>query len=433
MENNIVLVKLWGDRVGYLHWDRKLGAAVFEYDPAFVSRGLDIAPLTMPIGSERSLRGLPWIGEREKLYQGLPPMLADSLPDKWGDSVFRAWLNRQHISLSKITPVDRLLYIGNRGMGALEYEPARSVGKADFPVDVDELYLFAQSILSERQEVSVAQDENLLWQDLVKIGTSAGGKRPKALVAINSTTGEIRSGQTDADEGFEHYILKFDEGSGYPSAKIEFVYYRMAQDAGIEMMPSDILVRNGIDHFITRRFDRQHNQKIHTQTLAALSPSVDSYETAFRLLRQLNLPYRELEQLYRQMVFNVLGRNVDDHTKNFSFCMSPGGSWRLAPAYDLTFSVDLSAPDYVNRQSLSVGGKTDRITVQDLEELGKRQDINGAGEIIGQVTDALSHFPQFAREMEIPEKYIQRIQSATDLVATRPTVIIKPKKRGQSI
>lgn len=430
MDSSIVLVKLWGQKVGYLHWDQKLGAAVFEYDPAFTAGSIDVAPLTMPIHSERSLRGLPWVGERERLYQGLPPMLADSLPDKWGDSVFRAWLNKQRISISKITPVDRLLYIGNRGMGALEYEPARPIGKADFPVDVGELYLFAQSVLSLRQEVSIERDENLLWQDLVKIGTSAGGKRPKALVAINPSSGEIRSGQTDVGEGFEHYILKFDEATEYPSAKIEFVYYKMAQAAGIDMMPSDILVRNGIDHFITRRFDRLHNQKIHTQTLAAMAPSADSYESVFRLLRQLNLPHRESEQLYRQMVFNVLGRNVDDHNKNFSFCMSPDGAWHLSPAYDLTFSVDLSAPDYVNRQSLSVGGKTSQISVQELEEIGKQQDVTGAGEIIEQVMEALGAFPQYAREIEMPEKQIQRIQSAIVLEEKKRIAAIKPKKQS---
>lgn len=412
MDDNIVLVKLWGQRVGYLHWDRTHSAGIFEYEPAFVAGHLDIAPLTMPINSERSRRGLPWIGEKGKIYQGLPPMMADSLPDKWGDSVFNAWIHRQRIPISKITPVDRLLYIGTRGMGALEYEPAHVIGKANFPVDVNELYLFAQSILSERQETSIKQDKNILWQDLVKIGTSAGGKRPKALVAINAATGEIRSGQTDVGDGFEHYILKFDEANGYPSAKIEYVYSKMAKDAGIFMMPSKILEHNGIAHFVTRRFDREHNRKIHTQTFAALEPSINSYEDAFRLLRRLNLPYGDTEQLYRQMVFNVLGRNVDDHTKNFSLRMFPDGRWQLSPAYDLTFSVDLSAPEYVNCQSLSIGGKTSRISKLELEEVGRQQDISNVGEIIEQISEALHSFPRHAQEIELPNKYAECIQSA---------------------
>ena len=193
-------------------------------------------------------------------------------------------------------------------------------------------------------------------------------------MTIHAETGEIRYGQTDAGEGFEHYILKFDEANGYPSAKVEYIYSKMAKEAGIFMMPSEILERNGIAHFVTRRFDRKHNQKIHTQTFAALEPSINSYEDAFRLLRRLNLPYGDTERLYRQMVFNVLGRNVDDHTKNFSLCMSPDGRWQLSPAYDLTFSVDLSAPEYVDCQSLSIGGKTSRIGKQELEEVGRKQE-----------------------------------------------------------
>lgn len=424
--------------MGYLYWDTKSGNSVFEYDPAFVRSGPDIAPLTMPLNSARSEKGLPWTGNRDKLYQGLPPMLADSLPDKWGDSVFRIWLEQRAIPASKVTPVDRLSYIGSRGMGALEYEPAYGLGKEDFSVDVEELYLFARSILGERADVSFPKERELLWQDLVKIGTSAGGKRPKALVAINRETGEIRSGQTDIARGFEHYILKLDEATDYSSARIEYVYSQMAARAGIKMMPCEIIDRNGTTHFLTRRFDRDGNKKIHTQTLAALSPGVDSYEELFGVLRTLKMPYSDAEQLYRQMTFNVLAGNVDDHIKNFSFTMTPEGVWRLSPAYDLTFTIDLSAPGYVNRQSLTVNGKAEGITVADMENVARRVGISEARNIIREVEEAVGAFPALAQENAIPQTQIRSIERALNYRrekknAVHVAAVSLKKKRNPSL
>lgn len=415
MENNVVLVKIWGREVGYVVWDRKRKAALFEYAPSFIQSGPDIAPTIMSIHSERSLKGLPWIGDRDNLYQGLPPMLADSLPDKWGDSVFRLWLNRMGIPASKVSSVDRLSYIGSRGMGALEYEPARNLGKESFGVDVSRLYNFAQDVLSERRGTSF-NGESLLWQDMVKIGTSAGGKRPKALVAINEATGEVRSGQTDIPAGFKHYILKFGEtSSGYPSERIEYVYSQMAHDAGITMMPCTLKQYDGVTHFLTERFDRDGNRKIHLQTVAAMKSGCTDYDDIFSLLRTLNLPYPQQEQLYRTMVFNVLSRNVDDHTKNFSLLMRENGAWELAPAYDLTFTVDLSSPGYVNRQSLTVNGKDEEIGMQDLLDVAARNEIDNPGHIISRVRESLSLFPELAKESGISSRYIDAIQKQIGL------------------
>jgi len=412
METNVVMVKLWGMPVGYLSWDKKSGIAVFEYDREFIGKGLDIAPLTMSVYAPRSQNRIPWTGDKDTLYRGLPPMIADSLPDKWGNSLFRAWLRDNHISTKKISPVDHLSFIGSRAMGALEYEPARKLGDDEaISVDVAQLYQFARQVLNEREATVLNAGNSILWQDLIKISSSPGGKRPKAIVAINKSTGEVISGQGNIPEGFEHFILKYDDNSSYPFAKLEYVYYQMALAAEIKMMPSELRSYGSVSHFLTRRFDRVGNDRIHTQTLAAMSPGIDSYEAIFAVIRQLNLPYEDSRQHYLRMVFNVLARNVDDHSKNFCFCMAPDGVWRLSPAYDLTYSVDLSAPDYMNKHSLSVNAKTSDITRYDLEAVAQRNDIQDYKSLIDIVSSAIEKFRQYATELKIDEQLISDIES----------------------
>lgn len=411
METNVVKVKLWGMDVGYLSWDKKGGIAVFEYEPTFLDQKLNIAPLTMPIDSPRSRKQLPWVGNKDKLYQGLPPMIADSLPDKWGNSLFKVWLSDNNISAKASNPVDHLSFIGSRAMGALEYEPAHHLGDGSaFSVDVQKLYEFAKQVLDERANTTLNQENSLLWQDLIKISSSPGGKRPKAIIALNPTTGDIISGQGVIPEGFQHYILKYDENSAYPFAKLEYIYYLMALDAGITMMPSELKTIEGITHFLTRRFDRNGNEKIHTQTLAAMSPTSDSYEDIFAVIRRLNLPYEDSRQQYLRMVFNVLARNVDDHSKNFAFCMSREGTWRLSPAYDLTYSVDLAAPFYANRHSLTVNGKNERLTRADLEKVAVDNDIQDYANLIDTVSSAVAKFETYATELDIDKKLIESIK-----------------------
>ena len=412
METNVVKVKLWGMDVGYLSWDKKAGVAVFEYDPSFIEQRLDIAPLTMSIDSPRSHKQLPWIGDKDKLYQGLPPMIADSLPDKWGNSLFKAWLRDNNIPTKKTNPVDHLSFIGSRAMGALEYEPAQKFGDSSvFSVDVQRLYEFAKQVLNERETTVLNQGNSILWQDLVKISSSPGGKRPKAIVALNKDTGDIISGQGLVPEGFQHYILKYDDNSAYPFAKLEYVYYKMALDAGVGMMPSELRTYEGITHFLTQRFDRNGNEKVHVQTLAAMSPASDSYEDIFSVIRRLNLPYEDSKQQYLRMVFNMIARNVDDHSKNFSFCMNRKGNWRLSPAYDLTYSVDLTAPPYYNRHSLTVNGKNEDITREDLETMGLNNDIQDYRTLLDMVANAVGKFEDYAKELEINEKLIEDIKA----------------------
>ena len=412
MDTNVVMVKLWGMPVGYLSWDKKADLAVFEYESEFLVKGLDIAPLTMSINSPRSQKHIPWTGEKDKLYLGLPPMIADSLPDKWGHSLFSAWLRDNHISTKKVSPVDHLSFIGSRAMGALEYQPAQKLGDDSvFSVDIEHLYKFAKQVLNQRKTTVLNAENSILWQDLIKISSSPGGKRPKAIVAVNKFTNEVISGQGNIPEGFEHFILKYDDNSSYPLARLEYVYYQMALAAGIKMMPSELRSYGNITHFLTRRFDRVGNDRIHTQTLAAMSPGSDSYEDLFALIRRLNLPYEDSRQQYLQMVFNVIARNVDDHSKNFSFCMTPDGIWRLSPAYDLTYGVDFTAPAYMNKHSMSINGKTEGITREDLETIAKRNDIPDYKSLIDMVSNAVGKFREFAAELKIDEHLIYTIES----------------------
>ena len=411
MDTNAVKVTLWGDDVGYLYWDKKQRLAIFEYAESFLSKGLDISPFSMPINSQRSQKGIPWLGNSDSLFVGLPPMLADSLPDKYGNSLFDAWIRENKIPSKHITPVDHLSFIGTRAMGALEFEPAKELGALDaFDVDVEKLYLFAKDVLSAREQVTLSGENTILWQDLIKISSSPGGKRPKAIVAINKETNDVKSGQADVPAGWEHYILKYDDNSSYPYAKLEYVYYLMAREAGINIMESELKSYADITHFLTKRFDRVGNEKLHMQTLAAMDPFATSYEDLFAVIRQLNLKYEDIEQQYLRMVFNVLAKNVDDHNKNFAFLMDRHGVWRLSPAYDLTFSVDLSAPNYMNRHSLTVCGKDDDITLDDLLEIAKSNDIKNPALLIDDVQKAILKFEEFALGLGISKGLIEQIK-----------------------
>lgn len=416
MKTNAVKITLWGKTVGYIYWDKKSKRALFQYEDSYVQTGWDLAPLTMPLSSERSRRGMVWPGNTDKLYQGLPPMLADSLPDHWGNSIFNAWLRENHIKSSDVNPVDLLSFIGKRAMGALEFEPAQNLGGEDaFDIDVQKLYDFAQDVLSAREAVTLTAERSVLWQDLIKLGTSPGGRRPKAIIAFNPETGETKSGQAEVPDGFIHYILKYDDGSAFPFARMEYVYYRMATAAGIIMMPSQLRDFGGVTHFLTQRFDRIGGEKVHVQTLAAMVPGADSYDDLFEVIRRLRLPYSASEQQFLRMVFNVLARNVDDHAKNFSFCMDHNGLWRLSPAYDVTFALDSSAPAYANRQSLFVNGKDSDITTADLLEVAERNDITRPKELIAQVQKALSTFDVQAHEIGVPEEIVRIVKKEIGL------------------
>ncbi|MDR2684651.1 MAG: type II toxin-antitoxin system HipA family toxin [Prevotellaceae bacterium] len=411
MGTNTVKVKLWNTTVGYLAWDKKNASAVFEFEQSFLTQKLDIAPLTMSIYSPHSQKGMVWIGSKDKLYHGLPPAFADSLPDKWGNLLFGAWLRDNKISTANITPIDHLSFIGSRAMGALEFEPAQKFGYDNiFSVNVKRLYDFSQQVINERDSIVLNKENSILWQDLIKISSSPGGKCPKAIIAINRQTGEVISGQGNIPEEFEHFILKYDDNASvYPYAKLEYVFYQMACAAGINIMHSELRSYGDVSHFLTCRFDRIGNERIHTQTLAAMSPESTSYEDIFAVIRRLNLPCEDSQQQFLRMCFNVIAGNVDDHSKNFAFCMQKDGQWRLSPAYDLTFSIDLAAPDYVNHHILTVNEKNKNITFADLEKTAVENDIKNYKVLIDNVINAVTQFSALAKKLDIDKKLIDKI------------------------
>lgn len=409
MENKAIAIWLWGKVLGYLSWDQHKRCSLFVFEEKFLETGWEVAPLYCSIHSPSAL--VPRRGNLNKLYAGLPPFVADSLPDRWGNRVFDAWAKRNGIASRNLTALDRLSFIGKRGMGALEFEPAQLVTGDDLPIPAAELYNIALVIQKEQQEVWLKGDSNIYLEDLYRVGTSAGGKCAKAVVAMNKE-GDIRSGQAELPAEYTHYILKFNDDKEFPFSEVEFAYYKMACAAGIAMMPSRLMVIDGKQHFLTERFDRIAGEKRHVLTLAAMEPDANSYDDMFSVCRRLRLPEKQQSELFRRMVFNVLGCNVDDHSKNFAFIMDKEGVWSLAPAYDVLFTIDLDGPKYLNRHSMPVGIKTDSITEDDLLLFAKENDIASAKQIIEEVKQAMSQWNEFAKEAEVPQKWIQRISQA---------------------
>jgi len=398
MRNNVLKVMLWGEEVGKLYWNEHIRAAVFNYHPDFVKKGIDIAPLTASVHGKYG-SGEPVVGmasHRDSLYKGLPPFLADSLPDKWGDKLFNAWAMANNVNMKEVTPVDRLAFIGKRAMGAFEFVPDIYPCDTHLPVDLVKLYDMATRIYRERENLTLLPEENSVLSVLYEMGTSAGGQHSKAVIAMDDDTGEIRSGQTMHVGNYTYYLLKFAEGEESAYCNVEMAYYLMAREAGLDMMHSRLLEVGNKQHFITERFDRQDGEKIHTQTLAAMMPGADSYEDLFDVCDALGLPVEEKIGLFRLAVFNFLAGNTDDHMKNFSFMMKKDGTWHVAPAYDLMFTVDLDNEVYGSFHSISLGGKDADVTVEDLARFASQRSIKDAGNIIHEVCEAISQFYDFA-------------------------------------
>lgn len=409
MQNNIVRVLLYDEEVGQLYWDIRNRRAVFSFSPSFLKKGLDIAPLTASVNRYLA-KDMPILGDKKKLFQGLPPFLADSLPDRWGNMVFEQWAAQNHIPMRQLSPVDKLSFIGSRGMGAFEFAPATHIPETSASLQIDSLYRLAQKIFEERNEFVVLPDEELSMQTLYEVGTSAGGQHPKAIIAINNETGEIRSGQVALPDGFDYYILKFAESSDFPFTQVEMVYYELALKAGINIMPSQLILVDGKYHFVTKRFDRKDGKKIHTQTFAAMCPDATSYEELFSICRKLNIPAIEITEMYRRMVFNVISANVDDHIKNFSFMMYEDESWHITPAYDLTFTTNLDGASFENGHSITIRGKSSDIQLADLIQFAKENSIKNDLKIVEEVAEAISHFFDIAMKYQIDSFWAERIE-----------------------
>lgn len=420
----VVKVKLWDNTVGAVLWDESKQLGVFEFDKDFWERFPLIAPITMPFSKSQRQPIFSFKGLNRETFFGLPGFLADSLPDRYGNKLIDAWLAMQGRDGASFNPVERLSYIGKRGMGALEFEPTlRKSESTGETLHVSRLIELAALALQEKEElkVTLTESEQEAIQQIIRIGTSAGGARAKAIVAYNTATNEIKSGQIAVGEGFEHWLLKFDGvtnkqlGDPQGFGRIEFAYYTMAIAAGIDMMPSRMLEENGRAHFMTKRFDRiGAAEKLHMQTLCGIAhydynlPDAYSYEQAFQVMRILRLPYPEAEELYRRMVFNVMARNQDDHTKNISFLMNKQNQWKLSPAYDVTFAFD-PQNKWMHQHQLSVNGKRQHIQLVDLLALAKEMNIKKPKDIILQVQQALLQWADFADAARMPIEQIEYI------------------------
>ena len=401
---DLLRVEAFGRTVGAVGASQGRRGYAFQYDPAWVRSGIEMSPLLMPLAHARSPFTFP--GLNPDTFHGLPPMIADSLPDAFGNGIVDAVLAREGVAPGNITALDRLAYVGARGMGALTFTPDHSPSDLPTSLEMNELVEAARRAVQGDLTSPGTRTEAL--NHLLAVGTSAGGARAKAVIAWNRTTGEMTAGGIQAPRGFEQWLLKFDGvgadqqlGTGAEYGRTEYAYSLMARAAGIDMAPTELLDEGGRAHFVTRRFDRpgSDGERLHMQTLCGIgaldfnATGVNDYASYFATMARLGIGDRE--EAFRRVVFNVLASNNDDHTKNLSFLMDDDGTWRLAPAYDVTFAYSPTS-HWVSRHLMSVEGKFEHITTRDLETLGDRVGVAGYREIIGMVTDAVASFATFA-------------------------------------
>lgn len=427
MKDNIVSVNLWGYEICLLEWKGgyksgfgKVGSKI-SFNRDYHTLGFDVDP----IGPYRRSMYLVNAGLTDILRatenEGLPRFLSGSLPDDWGNKVFTSWVKSRNIKNSDITSVDKLSFIGNRGMGGFEFVPQQYNPDSDDAVNLEELYQLAKDIEASREVVELNIQDRPGIKDLMTVGMSAGGKHPKAIIAINWETGEVRSGQIALPDSFTYYILKFRDSELWPTAEIEYLYHKMAMGCGIDMEESRLFPAGGVNHFLTKRFDRDRSGKIHAVTLHALNGETAAYEEIFRVCRKLKLPYHDIEQIYRRMVFNYLSCVCDDHDRNFSFTMSREGKWRLAPSYDETFTVNLIDMFKGDRHAMTVGGSDRQVCRDIFLRVAEENDVKNAVSIIRQVTDSVMSFETLANEMHLERtvsnivcKYISSQMNALD-------------------
>ncbi len=416
---DIARANLYGQPVGTFRWDNNRQLAHFEYADSFIGKGLEPSPILMPVRQGR-IYSFSDIGR--ETFKGLPGMLADSLPDTYGRALFDRWLALT--GRSSGNAVETLCFLGKRCMGALEFEPAMDAPyNPDVRIELDSLVEVASEALSEKEEfgANLEEDKKAAIAEIVRLGTSAGGQRAKAIIAYNPLTGEVRSGQIEAPEGFDYYLIKLDgvtAEAGFRETqnfgRLEYSFYRLVKECGIEMSDCSLIEENGRAHFLTKRFDRQNGEKIHMQTLCGIAhydyrnPRSYSYEQAFNVMRALRLPYSQAQEMFRRMVFNVVIRNQDDHTKNISFLMDRQGKWSLSPAYDMGFAYNPKG-GWTAQHQMSINGKFDDITRQDLLEFARRNNIKEAAEIIDRIAEVSSRWPLLARECEVPKLMIGAI------------------------
>ncbi len=422
-------VKLWDHIIGAVAWDDNTQFGTFEYTPEFMAHGREVAPIKMPLSEGNQIFSFPELRVKQSIaedtFKGLPGLLADVLPDRYGNQLINSWLAQNGRSENSMNPIEQLCFIGTRGMGALEFEPTTFTAKKNtFSVELDSMVDIAHKMLSNRDEfhADLSKDEEQAMKDILRIGTSAGGARPKAIIAYNEKTGEVRSGQSHVPKGFKHWLIKLDGvsdtqfGKSHGYGRVEMAYYHMATACGINMMPSRLLEENGRAHFMTQRFDRDtNNQKHHVQTFCAMQHydyndvNSFSYEQLFQTMRILGLPYPQAEEVYRRMVFNVLAQNCDDHTKNFAFLLPKDKDWSIAPAYDICYAYSPESI-WVHQHALSINGKRKNVTRKDLETIGKSMNIKNRDDIIDETLGVVKQWNKYANEVGVENALKNKIQ-----------------------
>ena len=412
---DVARVKMFGMNVGTFRWDDAYDVARFEYDRQFVGKGIEPSPLMMPVQQGRIFS----FGNLNKeVFNGLPGMLADSLPDTYGRALFDKWLALTGRTVSN--PIETLCFLGQRCMGALEFEPATGPAATDMKIEIDSLVEVAKEALSKKEKfgTNLDTDRKAAIAEILRLGTSAGGQRAKAVIAYNKETGEVRSGQVQAPEGFDYYLIKLDGVSteaGFKETenfgRLEYSFSLLAKECGIDMTACSLIEENGRAHFLTKRFDRVNGEKIHMQTLCGIAHydfhlrRAYSYEQAFNVMRRLRLPYTQAEEMFLRMAFNVVIRNQDDHTKNISFLMDQTGKWKLSPAYDLGFAYNPKGT-WTDTHQMSINGKFDDITRQDLLACAASNNIKKANEMIDKVCEVVSRWPETAKNCGVPQEMI---------------------------
>ncbi|MEE5994032.1 MAG: type II toxin-antitoxin system HipA family toxin [Oscillospiraceae bacterium] len=421
---DVAEVYLWGTKIGNVYMGEFEEYAKFEYDKSFQKSGIQLSPIMMPLSNK--IYSFPSLANTS--FRGLAGLVADSLPDKFGNAIISRWLASKGRSESSFTAVERLCYTGKRGMGALEYSPAMERNSISGEVDISEMTRLASSVLSQRTETTLSE-ENMNKMQLLEIGSSAGGARAKAIVAWNKETGVIKSGQIDTDEGFDYWLIKFDGVSGNGDHEltdpqqytlIEYAYYLMAKKLNINMSECQILEKHGFHHFMTKRFDRvDGGNKLHMQTLSALGHfdynqiNSCSYEQYVQIARQLKVGKKDIEQIYMRMMFAVYGMNCDDHVKNFSFLMDKKGIWSISPAYDITFAY---APDnrWLAQHQMSINQKCSNIKMTDLLNCGKAMGLSTkfCKSVIYHTIEVVSNWQFYAEKSGISEERMETIDNA---------------------
>ncbi|MBN2188687.1 MAG: type II toxin-antitoxin system HipA family toxin [Chitinispirillaceae bacterium] len=413
-------IRLWNKPVGAVAWNDERQTADFEYESSFISSGMNIAPMTMPL--RKGIFSFPALNR--ETFRGLPGLLADSLPDRFGNALIDLWLQQRGRSAADFTPVERLCYIGSRGMGALEYRPALThESNRAVPLAVAELTALAREILAQRSDfrVDLHGGKAAALTTIIRVGTSAGGARAKAVIAWNPKTQEVRSGQVPVPAGFEPWILKFDgiddkeSGETKGFGRIEYAYHLMAVSAGIAMTECRLFEEGGRAHFMTRRFDRdQAGNKIHVQSLCALGhydfnmPGAYSYEQAMAMIQKLNIGHDALREMFRRMAFNLIARNQDDHTRNIDFLMDQNGRWRLSPAFDVMWAYR-SEGSWTSRHQMRVNGKQDDFKRDDLLAAAQQYGIKEGDSIIDKAGEAVGRWTSFAKEAGVPDRMSETI------------------------